>query len=218
MCIDVSLVVPTSLQAALRKSLLFELDLVFPSVDVHFKLVDDSRHISRMYTLLVAHTSTGLRFGKDWLYDEKSKGKDTGELSTRIAQKVVDDLDVEIRKGGVVDEHLQDQLIVFQALVTGTSSIPASSETLSSNRERVDRTGTPFGHGSLHTTTARWVASQLLPATKWIDEGRVCTGAGWVWPTPRGRDAMTAMMATYSEPELIIDPVPLPPEDEDEDL
>ena len=57
-----------------------------------------------MYALLVAHTSMGLRFGRDWLYDEKSKNKTVDDLSTKIAQKVVDELDVEVRKGGLVDE------------------------------------------------------------------------------------------------------------------
>lgn len=170
------------MQEELKKAFLFELGLVFPAVDAYFKVIDDSRHSSRMYALLVAHTTTGLRFGKDWLYDEKSKGKDVDVLSTRIAQKVVDGLDIEIRKGGLVDEHLQDQLIVFQALAEGMSSIPGSVEVLSSDRERVDQTEEPFGHGSLHTITARWVASQLLPTTRWVDEGRICTGAGWVWP------------------------------------
>lgn len=177
------MVVPTLMQEELKRALLFELDLVFPGMDLHFKLIDDSRHPSRMYALLVAHTTTGLRFGKDWLYDEKSKGKDVDELSTRIAQRVVDGLDTELRTGGLVDEHLQDQLIVFQALAEGTSSIPGSIEVLSSDQERVDRTEQPFGHGSLHTTTARWVASQLLPTIRWVDGGRICTGAGLILPT-----------------------------------
>ncbi|KUJ09754.1 RNA 3'-terminal phosphate cyclase [Mollisia scopiformis] len=177
--IDISLVVPRDVQAALKKSLLFELDLVFPGVEIDFIVIDDSRHKSRLYTLLVAHTTPGLRFGRDWLYDKKTKDKSPDQLSTEISQKVVDDLDVEIRKGGLVDEHLQDQLIVFQALAEGMSNIAGSAEALASDRDRVDRTDMPFGDGSLHTTTARWVVSQLLPHVKWVDGGRLCEGAGW---------------------------------------
>jgi RNA 3'-terminal phosphate cyclase (ATP) len=177
--IDVSILVPRDVQVVLKKALLFDLDLIFPGVEINFVVVDDSRHRTRLYTLLVAHTTTGLRFGRDWLYDRKTKDKTIGELSTEISQKVVDDLDTEIRKGGLVDEYLQDQLIVFQALVEGRSSIPGTAEKLASDRERVERADEPFGDGSLHTTTARWVASQLLPSVKWIDGGRVCEGAAW---------------------------------------
>jgi RNA 3'-terminal phosphate cyclase (ATP) len=177
--IDASLVTPKYLQEPLKKALLFELGLVFPDVEVNFVLVDDSRHLARMYTLLVAHTSTGLRFGRDWLYDEKSKNKTLGKLSTEISKKVVDELDVEVRTRGLADEYLQDQLIVFQALAEGRSIIPGTLDAISSDRERVDRTDEPFGDGSTHTTTARWVASQLLPQVKWLDRGRICGGAGW---------------------------------------
>lgn len=100
-------------------------------------------------------------------------------ISVRIAQKVVDQLDAEIRKGGVVDAHLQDQLVVFQALAEGRSSIPGSEEALHSERERIERADEPFGDGSMHTKTARWVTSQLLPRITWIDRGRICEGAAW---------------------------------------
>ena len=157
----------------------FELGVVFPNIEVDFLLVGDSRHKARMYTLLVAHTSTGLQFGRDWLYSGSTKNPDFEKIATEIAQVVVDELDAELRKGGVVDEYLQDQLVVFQALAGGRSSIPATLEGLSADRERVDRTDAPFGDGSLHTTTARWVVSQLLPNVKWMGGGRTCEGAGW---------------------------------------
>ena len=177
--IDVSIITPSNLQQPLKKTLLFELDLVFPGVEVNFAIVEDSKHKARMYALLVAHTSTGLRFGRDWLYDRQSKYKDLDRISEEMAQRVVDELDLELRKGGLVDEYLQDQLIIFQALVAGKSMIPGSSEALASDRERVDKTDEPFGDGSTHTITARWVASQLLPQVKWIDKGRICVGMGW---------------------------------------
>ncbi len=177
--IDVSLLVPSDILQVMRKSLSFELELVFPDITVNFVLVEASKHKTRIYVLLVAHTSTGLRFGRDCLYNGKTKDKNPDELSTEVSQTVVDELDAELRKGGLVDEYLQDQLVIFQALAGGKSNIPGSLETLTSVRDRVECTDEPFGDGSMHTTTARWVASQLLPQVKWIDRGRICEGAGW---------------------------------------
>ena len=177
--IDISIITPGDLQEPLKRSLEFELDLAFPGVDWDFILVEDSRHRARIYTLLVAHTTTGLRLGYDWLYDKKTKNKDNNTIATEIAQKVLDGIDTELRKGGTVDEYLQDQLVVFQALARGKSSISGSAEALTSDKERVDRTDEPFGDGSTHSRTARWVTSQLLPQTKWINKGRVCEGIGF---------------------------------------
>lgn len=170
---------PTFLQESLKNNFTFELDLVFPGVAINFILVEDSRDSPRIYALLVAHTSTELRFGRDWLYDEKSRGIDKEELSTRIAQKVVDDLDTEIRKRGFVDDCLQDQLIIFQALASGTSVIPGSQQTALSQGDVADDYDHPFGEGSLHTTTARWVVRQMLPGVQFLDHGRACTGIAW---------------------------------------
>ncbi|PBP22611.1 RNA 3'-terminal phosphate cyclase [Diplocarpon rosae] len=177
--IDVSLLVPMHVQEPLIRSLRLELDMMFPGIEVHFPLVEDSKHNARNYTLLVAHTSTGLRFGRDWLYDGKTRGKSADYLATEIALRVTKELDVEVRKGGVADEYLQDQLIVFQALASGTSSIPRTADALHSSNEREDCTDEPFGDGSMHTTTARWVCSQMLPQVRWSDGGRVCGGAAW---------------------------------------
>jgi len=185
--IEISILAPPSIQQPLQECLVFETDLVFPSIKINFVLVQNSDHDSRIYVLLVAHTSTGLRFGCDWLYDKTTRNKTPDSLATEIAQYVVDQLDAQIRKGGVVDEHLQDQLIIFQALAEGNSSIPGSRRSIDSHTPRVDRTDRtdqPFGEGSLHTTTARWVASQLLPETKWTDNGRTCNGVGWATPVP----------------------------------
>lgn len=177
--LDVSMVVPSPLQKPLQETLVFELGLAFPNVEINFLIIEDSKHNARMYTFLVAHTSTGLRFGRDWLYDRRSKNKSWDDLSTEISRKVVDELDAEVRKGGLVDEFLQDQLIVFQALAEGKSCIPGSRDTAKSDQDRVERMDEPFGDGSTHTTTARWVTGQLLPEVKWIDKGRACEGVAW---------------------------------------
>jgi len=177
--IDISILAPLRNQQALQECLTFETGLVFPNIKITFLLVEESGHDSRIYTLLVAHTSSGLRFGRDWLYDKTTRNKTPDILATEIAQYVVDQLDAEIQKGGVVDEYLQDQLVIFQALAEGSSSIPGSREALESNKTKADFSERPFGEGSLHTTTARWVTSQLLPDAKWIDNGRICEGIGW---------------------------------------
>lgn len=184
--IDVSLIVPRHILDPLKQRILAELQLVFPDSEIVFVLLEDSRHNARNYALLVAHTTTGLLFGRDWLYDGRTKDKPIPKLVAEISKRVVRDLDAELKKGGVVDEHLQDQLVIFQALAEGSSSIPGTEELLNSTRERVERTDEPFGEGSLHTTTARWVASQFLPAAKWIDKGRICHGVGWKQVAPIG--------------------------------
>jgi RNA 3'-terminal phosphate cyclase (ATP) len=194
---DISIAVPKYLRETLMNDLVSQLEEVFGNVETSFKVVDDSRHPARIYTLLVAHTSTGLRFGRDWLYDGKTRDKAGEQLSREVSRRVVKELNAEIQKGGVVDEYLQDQLVVFQALADGKSSIPSTFEALTSERERVDRTDEPFGGGSTHTTTARWVTSKLLPHVKWIDRGRVCEGAGWK-VTKDGTDSIAPPMAPLS--------------------
>ncbi len=178
--IDITLVVPRAAREHLKTSLKFELDLVFPGVETRIVVDEDSRHPARLYTLLVAHMANGFRFGRDWLYDKTVKGKSIDDIATKIAQKVVDELDVEIRKGGCVDEYLQDQLVVFQALSKGRSVIfDSSNEGDADSDASFDRTDEPFGNGSLHTRTAKWVVSQLLPQVKWLDKGRICEGVGY---------------------------------------
>ncbi|KAI6710436.1 hypothetical protein JHW43_007044 [Diplocarpon mali] len=177
--IDVSLLIPTQVQGPLTRLLELQLDLIFPGAEVNFRLVEDSKHNARNYALLVAHTSTGLRFGRDWLYGGKTRGKSAEDLATEIASQVTKELDAEVRKGGVVDEYLQDQLVVFQALASGTSSIPRTADARHSSSEREDRMDGSFGDGSMHTITARWVCSQMLPQVRWRDGGRICGGAAW---------------------------------------
>lgn len=180
--IDITMVIPQDLREQLKASFKFELDLVFPDIETNLVIDEDSGHSARIYTLLVAHTTNGFRFGKDWLYDKTRKKKSTDQIATEIAQKVVDELDVEVRKGGCVDEYLQDQLVIFQALAEGRSVIYDSAKEAEGDAgldEIFDRTNEPFGNGSLHTRSAKWVVNQLLPTVKWLDKGRVCEGIGW---------------------------------------
>ncbi|CAG8957699.1 hypothetical protein HYFRA_00000034 [Hymenoscyphus fraxineus] len=204
--IDISIIVPLVMHGSMKKAFLSELETVFPETNTNFLIVEDSRHIARLYTILVAHTSTGLRFGCDWLYDRSSKNKTSEELSTEIAKKVVSSLNFEVRKGGLVDEHLHDQLIIFQVLAGGKSVIPGSAETANSSRQRMERTDQPFGDGSPHATTARWVTSQFFPNLKWVDKGRVCVGAGWASvkaEVEAAEEAISAVQVDESAPVLL---------------
>lgn len=176
--IDISIIAPSHLRNEMRETLLFEVDLVFPGTPVSIVKMEDSNHRARIYTLLVAHTSSGIRFGRDWLYDRKTKDKEPDQIATEIAQKVVDELDKELRNGGLVDEYLQDQLVIFQALASGRSTLMRDVAS-NSGAKQIDHTDKPFGDGSMHTTTARWVTGQVLPRTKWFSNGTVCEGVGW---------------------------------------
>ncbi|KAL2062262.1 hypothetical protein VTL71DRAFT_6528 [Oculimacula yallundae] len=177
--IDVSYLVPKELQSSMREALTSELSYQYPSIEVNFVLEDDSHHRARFYALLVAHTTTGFRVGRDWLYSGKTKVPSYKHIVIEMAKKLVGELDDMLMRDFAIDEHLQDQLVVFQALAQGRSKIARGVNPFSPDEEEADRTDEPFGHGSLHTTTARWVASQLLPDVKWFNEGRVCEGVGW---------------------------------------
>ncbi|ETS84845.1 hypothetical protein PFICI_02870 [Pestalotiopsis fici W106-1] len=192
--IDATILTPTHLHAPLQQALARDLDRLFPNVDVNLVVTEDSGHESRMYVLLVAHSKTGLRWGRDWLYDKKWKTKAPDALAHDMSKKVAGDLHDEIALRGAVDEFLQDQLVVFQALAQGRSSFPRDErgpedialglggldieeEGDEETRMRKDKTHEPFGQGSTHTTTARWVAAEHLPQINWYNKGRVCEGA-----------------------------------------
>jgi RNA 3'-terminal phosphate cyclase (ATP) len=175
--INISLVVPKEIRTLLLDALKLELELVFPGIKTQVIVDEDSRHMSRIYVLLVAQTANGHHLGQDCLYSRSIKGKLLHQLATEVSQKVVDELDAEVRKCMCVDEHLQDQLVVFQALAGGRSYIGYGED--KDGKERMDRDDEPFGVGDMHAKTARWVVSQLLPEVKWRENGRACEGVGW---------------------------------------
>lgn len=178
--IDISLIVPRRLMEPLKSALAFEIDLVFPEVEANFKVLEDSMYSTRVYGLLVAHTSSSLRFGYDWLYDRTTRNKSPDELATEISQVLANGLDNELRMGGLVDQYLQDQLIIYQALAEGKTYITGTSDSaIPEDCSIPDAANEPFGDGSLHTQTVRWVASQLLPELKWGAGGRICEGVGY---------------------------------------
>ncbi|KAK7750027.1 hypothetical protein SLS62_008019 [Diatrype stigma] len=211
--IDVSVLAPAAVRAPLESAVARDLEARFPGAEVRVVVGEDSGHASRLYALVVAHSETeGVRWGCDWLYDRTTKRKTPEQLGAEIARRVCADLAAEIYRGSVVDEHLQDQLVVFQALAEDRTSFPRPQSSSAADllepamerlgvvgggrggeeeeeeeeeegqrevRMRRDRkTDEPFGEGSMHTRTARWVASELLPAVRWFNDGSVCEGAG----------------------------------------
>jgi RNA 3'-terminal phosphate cyclase (ATP) len=194
--IDVSMMVPgDAMREALQGELVDALAELFHGVEVNFKVVEDSGAESRIYVLLVARAGT-VRWGRDVLQSmPSSKGKNmkatqtTASLCATISRRLATELHEEVSAGGVVDEFLQDQLVIFQALAEGRTSFPRGEDKssleramerleLDGNKLRKEKTDGPIGEGSLHTTTARWVTAQMLPQVAWYNKGYVCEGAG----------------------------------------
>ncbi len=181
---------------SLTTCLTHDLGTLFPKAEIAFPMIQESGHDARMYVLLVARSGR-LRWGRDLLFSNKRKGRTKAELSEVISRRVAKDLYTEVSKRNVVDEFLQDQLVVFQVLAAGrTSFSPPDADAADNGEERLasalqslalgggqlrrDKALEPFGEGSTHTATARWVTAEVMPAVKWFDRGRVCEGVGVV--------------------------------------
>ncbi|KAH7161301.1 RNA 3'-terminal phosphate cyclase/enolpyruvate transferase [Dactylonectria macrodidyma] len=198
--VDVTMVVPGTVHEGLQNALVKDLDLLFPGANVDFKLVEDSHLETRWYILLVAHSKDGRRFGKDYLGSMPKKGKMRGLFTAQVSDKLCRGLFEEVNHGGEVDEHLQDQLICFQALCNGYSSFPRGDSPdeaslgvvidalgnldIRDARMRKEKNHEPFGHGSLHTRTARFVVSELLPAVEFYNKGDLVKGSGLLVKPP----------------------------------
>jgi len=130
----------------------------YPLVKIFFPVDEDSRNSKRLYLLIVAETANGFRLGRDWLYDQKINPAKLDQTYQKLVSKVIQDLERELAHGGCVDEHLQDQVVIFQALAEGESKVES-------------------GEASLHAETARWVVEQIL-GPRFDKEGR-CRGIGF---------------------------------------
>lgn len=193
--IDVNIIAPISFHAQLQSQLVNDLGALYPEADVQFKLTEGSGSDARWSVLLVAHSPDGIRWGKDVLRSMPkriSREVFIKKLSSLVCRELYD----EISLCGQVDEHLQDQVIALQALCEGYSSFPRGDHPVDSNSEadlvgqidslslegsrvRREKTHEPFGHGSGHTQTARWVASQLLPKAEFYNKGDLVKGIGF---------------------------------------
>lgn len=161
--IHVSILGPdASTRATVRDLATSQLLQRWPEVEISFPIDEDSKHPKRLYLLLVAETSNNYRLGRDWLYDRKLRSPtDSAEAPGILVNQVVRELEDELRHGGCVDEYMEDQLVVFQALAQGRSWVD-----IGKGRE-----------ASLHTRTARWVVERLSGVG--FDGMGACDGVGF---------------------------------------
>ncbi|MCJ1409912.1 hypothetical protein MMC19_003996 [Ptychographa xylographoides] len=152
----------------IRNLVVEQLSRRYPDIEVFFAVDEDSTDSKRLYLLLVAETTNGYRLGRDWLFDEKINLDKLDKTIQKLVTKVVQDLDRELAHGGCVDEYMQDQLVVFQALADGSTIVDGG----------VGR------QPSLHTRTARWVVESLLEARF---EKNSCKGIGFKYGGQRSK-------------------------------
>ncbi|KAG9073009.1 hypothetical protein KI688_000790 [Linnemannia hyalina] len=149
--IEATVLGPKIVQDKFRHEVAIRLAANFPGVATTITF-EDSGHHSRLYLLLVAKSENGHLLGRDWLYDRKTRGGELNGPVEQLVKEVVQQLQMELKHGGCVDEYLRDQLVIFSALARGKCHIDAGR-----NEEG------QLVEGSLHTKTAQWVVSQMLP-------------------------------------------------------
>ncbi|KAK0798448.1 hypothetical protein LTR02_002476 [Friedmanniomyces endolithicus] len=152
---------------------------------------EDSHHDKRLYLLLVAQipvhehqpdvtsdssstctpSATHHFLGRDWLYDRKLPPNGHPKAIADMAGRVVRELHGEVSSGACVDEHLRDQVVIFQALAKGRSVVFAGED------EDEDGEGWKAREPSLHARTAEWVCREMLGVR--FDAGGVCEGVGY---------------------------------------
>ena len=160
MKVHVSIIAPGAVaRSSIREHVTVQLLAYDPEVEILFPVDEDSGGDKRLYLLLVAETSNGYRLGRDW---SQSLGSTVREKGEKLVSKVVKDLKRELKNGGCVDEYMQDQLVVFQALAAGEAEVDGGKRS----------------EATLHTKTARWVAEKVL-GVKFDRQGR-CKGVGFV--------------------------------------
>jgi RNA 3'-terminal phosphate cyclase (ATP) len=163
--VQATVLAPRAVEKDFQREIRVGIRRILPAVEdvkVEFEL---SGHQKRLYVLVVAVTSMRCRLGRDWLYDHRITS--LSAAVSEMVKRVVEDLDAEIKGGGCVDEHMSDQLVVFQALAKGKSMIRGRTEEDGSAKE-----------GTLHAQTAWWVANELLGVED--DKERGCEGVGFV--------------------------------------
>ncbi|KAJ4298757.1 hypothetical protein N0V88_003789 [Collariella sp. IMI 366227] len=186
--IDVSIIIPSAMHDEMTEALVEDLEQLFPDAEINFKVMQDSGADSRINVLLVAKAGV-MRWGRDVLMSVPKKAKGQQGRHANYQLPISKELYEEVSTGAVVDEFLQDQLVIFQALADGQTSFPRGDDKDSLDQAmakieidgdslRKEKADKPFGEGSTHTATARWVTAQLLPAVSWYNKGYVCDGVG----------------------------------------
>lgn len=129
-----------------------------PDIDILFPIDEDSRDGRRLYLLLVAETLLGYQLGRDWLYNRKISSP---RVVDELVSRVVGDLEQELAHGSCVDEFLQDQLVVFQALAGGRGFLDIGK----------------VKEASLHPRTVRWVVQKITGVG--FDDAGTCEGIAY---------------------------------------
>ncbi|EME84588.1 uncharacterized protein MYCFIDRAFT_134777 [Pseudocercospora fijiensis CIRAD86] len=130
----------------------------------------DSQNDKRIYFILIARVphpeapQGSYILARDCLYDQRIRNGD--EAAAEMADSVTKDLVAEWKSGGWVDEHMRDQLVIFQALAKGKSQVFPGVDEHGDEREP-----------SLHARTAEWVSKQIL-GVKFDSEGS-CEGVAY---------------------------------------
>ncbi|KAL9608535.1 MAG: hypothetical protein Q9167_006649 [Letrouitia subvulpina] len=156
--VHVSVLAPDAHTAdALKDEVTAQLLEFVPNIDILFPVKEISMHSKRLYLLVVAETGNGYRLGRDCLYESKSSSTTVKEVATRVVQE----LQQELYHGGCVDEYMHDQLVVFQALALGKSTVDSGNG----------------ASASLHTKTVRWVAEKVLGII--FEDDGACEGIGF---------------------------------------
>lgn len=194
--IDISIITPMHSHNKLQESIVEDIGVLWPGADINFKVIEDSCSDSRWSVLLVAHSADGIRWASDVLTSAPKNIKGYDRFVSMLSKKLCKGLYEEVSLGGVVDEHLQDQLICFQALCDGPSAFPRGDDAaldgplgplidsmgnlqLGDGKMRREKTLEPFGHGSKHARTARWVVGELLPGAEFYNRGDLVKGIGF---------------------------------------
>ncbi|SMQ48909.1 unnamed protein product [Zymoseptoria tritici ST99CH_3D7] len=146
----------------------------FTSSSSNFTLtLHDSHHPKRIYFILIAtipsssssSVSSTYTLARDNL--QLRKFPTVPIILSQILPRVTAELASDWRSGAWVDEHMRDQLVIFQALAEGRCGVfPGRRE------EDVD-----LREPSLHARTAEWVARSMLGVR--FDAEGVCEGVGF---------------------------------------
>ena len=166
--VHVSIIAPSGeIRDQLRTEALTQASKALPETDIFLAVDEDSGNAQRVYLLLVVETSSRFRLGRDCLsckkISKKSRNKqqkNANEYCRGLVSSVIKDIQKELSFGGCVDEHMEDQLAIFEALAHGESEVEAGK-----GREP-----------SLHAQTAQWVATRILGAS--FEDGK-CNGVGF---------------------------------------
>lgn len=125
-----------------------------------------SNQLASAFTFFLHPLIQFIAIGRDWLYDHGIRAGKIDTVISSLVRKVSNDLISEISHGGCVDEYLRDQLVVYQALAKGMSSVNGGKR----SGELVDP--------SLHAQTAQWVVEKLLGVE--FDKEGGCEGVSFV--------------------------------------